>query len=834
MQPKPTPAGAEQPLPPPVRTYDDLAAALQELRVRAGVSYRELHRRVLRRRRQRRVPELPAYDTVYRCLQPGRTRVDADLVEDIARVLGASDPRSWLEACRALGRRGEPRVVVDVGGLPARQQFVGRRAQLAALAAATSPDARHAVCLVTGMAGVGKTSLVVEAAHRFATDRHPDRVCFVDLRGFDPTRPPVEWTAVLEPLLRGLGLPPARIALADLGRRTELLHRTLHTRRVLVVLDNVRDAEQVRPLLPATAGAARMLITSRSRLDLGRDAATVELDVFTPTESVALLSAAGLPVDDPAGELAELAELAGHLPLALSLLSSRIAARRDWSLADHVDQLRALHAARRLDVGVEASLRLSYADLAQDERRILRLLSQLPGSAFDAHLVAAVGEVHVSTARGLLDELARANLVRPTADDRYGFHDVVRMFLGARSLEEDPPRVRSAAIDRMYDYHRAATAAARRHYAPQLQEVPAPDRAPDVPCFAGRTDATRWLERERADLLAGAFFALDHGRVDHAVRMSGLLFTFLVLTCYADDGDRLYRRIADATCGAERADALLGLGAVNGAAGRLARVRAPLEEALELYEELGDRTGVAKAVHNLGTLCWTLGDYPAATGYYERALDLAPQVEGPSGVAMTVDNIGLLHARQGRYAEARECHGLALDIHRRLDDRIKEGRTLGHLGSLAGMEGHADEAADLLTGSLVISREVADAVGELCALSRLAELDSLAGRHEQAIRRQRQAAAIARGRETSGETMEVLVGLAAACRRAGRFAIAEHAQTEALTAARESGDPYWTARALTEGMLLAGSRGDDRTAEECRRTATELYERLGVPVPKIP
>jgi hypothetical protein len=213
-----------------VRTYDDLAAGLQELRLDAGLSYRELHRRVVRDRRRRRIPELPAYDTIYRCLQPGRARLDPELVGDIVRALGASDVESWRQACRALARFGVT-ATVAVGDLPVLRAPLGRGSELGTLAAALASDA-SALCLVTGMAGIGKTTLVVEAARRFAEHpagprpgpgAQPEPVCFVDLQGFDPLGSPVPAEAVLEPMLRRFGVPPAQIARTDRSRRIGLL-----------------------------------------------------------------------------------------------------------------------------------------------------------------------------------------------------------------------------------------------------------------------------------------------------------------------------------------------------------------------------------------------------------------------------------------------------------------------------------------------------------------------------------------------------------------------------------------------------------------------------------
>jgi tetratricopeptide (TPR) repeat protein len=577
---------------------------------------------------------------------------------------------------------------------------------------------------------------------------------------------------------------------------------------VLLVLDNVRSEEQVRPLVPGPGSASRVLVTSRHRLRLGGPVLT--LDVLTATESATLLTGGCEPHSTDEAELVgRLAELSGHLPLALSLAAGRIARASGWQLADHLDRQQTLQAAHRLDAAVEASLQLSYAEVGEAAQQTLRTLSQLPGSTFDHESVAAVAEIDPEEAHVLLDRLARAHLVRPVREGHYDLHDVIRLFLGSRSLDEDPPRLRRSALDRLYAYQRAATAVAL-----------------DRP----NAEGTRWLERERANLLAGAFHALDHDRTDHAVALSRQLFTFLILNTYVDDATRLYERVAAATTGRERADALLALGAVNGSAGRLEGARRPLEQALTLYEEAGDEVGVAKVVHNLGALCWELGDYGAAGESYRRAASLAAEIEGPAGLAMTVDNLGTLHARQGRYAEARACHEQALAIHRRLQDRVKEGRTLNSLGLLALREGRTEPARTLLGTALGFALSAPDPIGELVARSRFAELDSLSGEHDRALDGLRQALAIGRNRSTTSEEMlEASVGLVAALRRSGRLTEASAAQDEAVALTRGAGDPYWRARAMAEGAALARASGDVDGARTAWAAASAEFHRLGCP-----
>jgi len=202
--------GGAPPAPDAARSYDELAARLRALRAWSGMSYRALHRAVVRSRRDRRIAELPAFDTVHRCLQPGRTRVDVELVVDVAAsLLGDRESAAiWRQACQVVARTVSEASLVTVSEVPPDQTgFTGRQAELAILLEAASRPG-GAVIAITGMGGVGKTRLAVHAAHRLAAaGRSFDIGLSVDLRGYDTERPPADPAAVLDGFLRRLGVP---------------------------------------------------------------------------------------------------------------------------------------------------------------------------------------------------------------------------------------------------------------------------------------------------------------------------------------------------------------------------------------------------------------------------------------------------------------------------------------------------------------------------------------------------------------------------------------------------------------------------------------------------
>ncbi|MBC9822271.1 NB-ARC domain-containing protein [Terrabacter sp. MAHUQ-38] len=444
------------PRPDGVRSLDELVTRLQTLRSWSGTSYRALHREILRGRKQRGIAELPAFDTVHRCLQPGRTRIDAELVVDVAAaLLGDRDLAApWRQACQVVAQTQYEARLVDVSDSlpPDDADFVGRRAELdAALAAAREPGA---IVAIMGMGGMGKTRLAVRVAHRLAAGLGEGvRTYFVDLRGFDTERPPADPNAVLDELLRRLGVPAARLVHLDMDARRALLRGRLSGRPTVLVLDNASSGEQVLPLLTGE-GACRLLVTSRHALE-GVPGQEIELDPFDGHDALDALRCAAhpVPVDVRGAEARQIVELVGRHPLALSLVGARVRSAPGWSMADHAERLSEARRAGRLDVGIEETLSLSYDRLPTGSRRLLRMMALHPGGDLDHYPAAALLDAALSDADEALSELVDASLVRRSPLGRFSLHDLVRTFASHRAHEEDPASARRAATARLLDHH---------------------------------------------------------------------------------------------------------------------------------------------------------------------------------------------------------------------------------------------------------------------------------------------------------------------------------------------------------------------------------------------
>jgi tetratricopeptide (TPR) repeat protein len=812
-----------------VRSTDELVARLRALRGWAGVGYREVHRRVVRARQARGVVELPAYDTVYRCFRAGRERLDVELVVEIACALsGDADAAvEWRQAHRVVSCGAETSTVGITAGLPADTgDFTGRAAALELLLREDG-----AAVAIDGMAGVGKTRLAVRAAHLLlARDRYPVQLA-VDLRGYDSQRAPADPMGVLDGFLRSLGVPGSGIDGMDLAGRVAAFRRHLGERAALILLDNAASAEQVRPLLPDTPGS-RVLVTSRRRLAGLPGTTHLTLGVFTSAESVELLRR-GVGTERIAAEpdtAARIADAVGHLPLAVAVVASRIAATPGWTLADHLDRLTERRTHFHLDDGVSVALALSYEDLADEDRRLLRLLALPPGRDIDLAAAAALAGVDPVLVGRWLRNLMTENLVQEPTTGRYRLHDLVRLFAVARAADEDPARVRRTALTRLFDHYRYAASVAMDHYAPSERHRRPRLTDPGTPRSAvtDRESATEWLETERGNLVASATYCADHGRQRHAADFSTILFRFLNLAAHYDDAEALHSAAARSTGGGDHGRALSRLGVLYLSRGRYTAAVEHLRAALTAVRAVGDRTSETSVLNNLGTAYLDLSRYADALRCYERAADIARQ-QGDPLYGGLLTNAGEVHNRLRRHDQAFELLTRAVEFLGGTGDRAAQGLAHGHLGqACAGLGRHAD-ALDHAERYLAAAREVGHRMGEADALTTIGALHTGMGSPELAVDPQRQALAIVGDAGMPGMAAEVHNDLGHTLRRQGRPTDAAEHHRRALTLATGCGVRYEQARAHDGLADTLYATGDHAAARTHWQRALAIHTDIGTP-----
>src|SRR6185437_1906155 len=420
----------------------------------------------------------------------------------------------------------------DIGDFTGRETHV---AHLSALLLGTTKGSNPGavrIAVVNGAAGLGKTTLAVHAAHQVSA-QFPDGQLYVDLLG--ASAQPAAPGEVLARFLRDLGVSGDKLPTRD-DERAALYRTTLTGRRVLIVLDNARDASQVRPLLPGTASCA-VLVTTRNRTPDLASIRYVDLNVLEDPETLELFSRI-VGEERAAAEpdaTAEILVACAGLPLAVRICAARLAARRNWQIATLAARLR--NEQRRLDelkigdLEVRSSFQVSYDSLTRPRRgldpaRAFRLLSLWQGESISLQAAAALlGEPEDDVA-ATLESLVDVNLVESPAADWYRFHDLLKVYAMERVQDEEPEAVRDEAVSRLLHWYLDTAEAAADAVSPQRYQVPREPGAPGYPplALAGKEAALDWFDDERANIVASTRQAAAVGLHDVAGRLPATLF----------------------------------------------------------------------------------------------------------------------------------------------------------------------------------------------------------------------------------------------------------------------------------------------------------------------
>jgi DNA-binding SARP family transcriptional activator/tetratricopeptide (TPR) repeat protein len=754
---------------------------------------------------------------------------------------GARAPRT---AARGPGRREQvtPRQLP-----PAPRHFAGRRAELRALSSwlgdAGGAGGTVMISAIGGMAGVGKTALAIRWAHQVA-GQFPDGQLYVNLRGFGPSGAPLAPDWAVRGFLDTLGVPAERIP-ASLEAQTGLYRSLLAGKRMLLVLDNVRDEDQVRPLLPASPGCL-VVVTSRTELTglvTAEGARPVTLDVLTDSEARELL-ARRLGPDQIASQPRAAGELIGQcarLPLALSIAATRAA--QGFSLDALTVELRDEHT--RLDAlgagdpatSVEVVFSWSYQHLTPPAARMYRLLGLPPGADVSLHAAASLAGVPVSQASQLLRELVRAHLLTEHVPGRYAFHDLLRAYATqqCRALDSEPER--RAALTRLFDYYLAAAGTAMDTLMPAER-----NRRPPIPSHAipllpplGTTQAARaWLDAERAALVAVAGYTATRGWPAHTTRLSVILYRYsLDIGAHYADGLAVHTHALYAAQESGdrvgQADALSSRGAVYEGQGRYPEAISEFRRALAIYEQLGERRGQARVLNNLGYVLWDQAHYEESADHCRRALALHRAVGDEFGQAVSLNNLGMVLCRLGRYEQAGGHHRQALAIFRDIGYPNGEGSALAHLGEVLYGQGRYHEAAGYHERALAMFRDLDDRDGEADVLNDLGATLHGQGEHDQAAARYLQALAIFREMGDKNREAEALNGLGEALTALSQTREARAQHHDALLLAREMGNRRLQARSHDGLAHTCYATGDLNQARQHWERAMELYVALGIP-----
>jgi DNA-binding SARP family transcriptional activator len=638
--------------------------------------------------------------------------------------------------------------------------FTGRAGELAALTRLLSRARSGAagtlvISAIGGMAGVGKTALAIHWAHQMA-QRYPDGQLYVNLRGFD-TGTPAAPAEAIRGFLDALGVAPERVP-PSLDAQAGLYRSLLADRRMLIVLDNARDEQQVRPLLAASP-ASLVLVTSRSQLGglaAAEGARLISLDVLSHAEAVQMLTArlgTARAAAEPAA-LDQIASLCAHLPLALAVAAARAAGRPGFALAILAAEL--ADSAGRLDAldagdpgsSVRAVFSWSTRHLSDQAARMFRLLGIHPGPDITVPAAASLAAIAEADARRLLRELARAHLIAEHVPGRYAFHDLLRAYAAEEAHHTDSDTGRREATGRVLDYYLHTAAGAALLLIPSKEPValapPRPGAAARQP--ADHSQALAWFEAEHQVLLAALAFAADSGFDSHAWQLPWAMSSFLQGRGHWQEWATTQRTaLAAATrLGDTAAQAISGRLLANACTefGDYGQARGHYVSSLALYQRLGNRLGEAKVHQGFGMLADRQGRYADALGHAEQALRLFQAIGDKAAEAQALNSVGWCHGLLGDYQQARAFCRQALTLCVEVGNRWIEGYAWDSVGYAEHHLGNLAEAAACYQRALSLKREVGDRSEEAETLTRLGDNHHAAGELVQAREDWQQALAI--------------------------------------------------------------------------------------------
>lgn len=615
---------------------------------------------------------------------------------------------------------------------------------------------RPRLVALTGPGGAGKTATALNWLHQNSSV-FPDGHLYADLGAFGPNGPTAT-SAVLSGFLRALGVPATDIPL-ELSEQSALYRSVAAGKAIVVFADDAESVAQVRPLLPPSHSSA-LLTTSRRRLGaLSLDGARfVPVDVLDERSAIDLVRhvLGERKVDAEPQPARELVRLCGGLPIALRVAAARLLSRPRWSISRIVTAL--TDERRRLaslsvsgEASIQASLDLSYAELAPDAARLYRLLGLHPGPEFDVGAAAAVAGLDLNDADDLAEELVDVSLADEISDHRFRMHDLVRLHAGLRAEEDDETAERAAAERRVVEWYLDSTIAADLVVMPRRQRVgqryETAGRGPAA--FPTAMEALDWLDAELSNLAGAQRRAADRGWWDLVWQQCEALWGLFLFRKRFEHwipthelGIEAARRCATPAA-LTRLLVQLGFAYLN--LQRHDTARAHFVDALAVSRTAADPRAVATALEHLGLAERAAGRPSTALGHFAQALAITEQFGPPRGTALHLRRLGETLTEVGREGEAVHTLRRAVDAATELDDPVLRARALTRLAAVHTRLDHLTTAHDQLSEAARILGNAGSAQYRAEVLETLAELHLRAGDQDLARQHLEQALNLYRG-----------------------------------------------------------------------------------------
>ncbi|WP_433225752.1 tetratricopeptide repeat protein [Actinomadura formosensis] len=803
------------------------------------------------------------------------TVLDIERLRRAASPWGDEWPAAESEPARPAGPAGETAIAAREpvrlqppgGGRPLAARlpadnpfFAGRAVSLSKLDLLVGQSVWPRAVIVQGMAGVGKTTLALHWAHRVA-DRFPDGVLFADLRG--TTRSPVTPAEAMGQVLRAAGVPGDQLPRTE-DELAAQCRSLLGDRRMLLILDNAVQPEQVRPLLAAMTSGL-VVVTSRRRLPAlldGADIRTLELREMATQEAVDLISNVLGPGDarvrDEHRAVVRLARECGHLPLALGVIAGRLAENPGESIAGTVRELAARDARDAVPYGpglagaglgeaaapgtsgpglsavVNPTFDVAYRSLRRDQREAFRRLGLVAGPDFTPAALAALQDRTAEEARECLEGLRQAYLVHDVGPDRYRMHDLLRDFARERGLGEDSDGELQAAQRRLLAGYlagaREAGAALPGRPRPTVHRGEARDRAVTA---ARRAAGLGWFEAERRNLVAAVHQAARLGLHRTCWELADALFDFQQFRRYGEDNIAVQQAGLHAARTEEdwaaAAVMLHNLAMAHFELGGSVQAIGYGEDARRGFRAVDppDRYGEAATLATLADVHIVLGRYPTAIDHARRSLDVHERLGNDAGVAKSRNALARAHLGVGDYETALEHAAKALAVRRESGDQAGVAETLLIVAGVHRRRGSVHEAVTHALEALSIRQELADMHGAAQALTELARMNAALGLRDMAQQDAEQALRTYRALGARHGEARALTTLGMLMCEATRFAEAFTYCGEALRLHRDTSDRHGESEALAQIGIVHWRLGRYREAREHLLRALEIRREIG-------
>jgi DNA-binding SARP family transcriptional activator/tetratricopeptide (TPR) repeat protein len=759
---------------------------------------------------------------------------------------------------------------------PATDDFIGRSDEIRQIAQQSEHENKPFIQVIEGMPGVGKTALAVHVAHRMS-GRYPDAQLFIDFCGHHPQDVPLSTADALYRLLRMLEVPAARIP-GDVRERANLWHAELTHRRVLIVLDDVRDLEDVQPILP-DAGDSLSIVTSRRRYRHRPGIRNWTLDVLPVHDAITLFTLVSGRQAENSDEMTRAVRLCGCLPLAIRMSASWLRHGKPSGLAELLDDLSNWIGEHdltgQLGQHIAPVFEVSYRGLTRNQRQLFRYLGVSPCQETGIHTAMALTGRGLAATQKALRALLDRHLLTESSAGRFRFHDLIHAYAASRSAREDSESDRRDAIGRLLHYYsESARKADQTIFARDDQEAASStNRYCVLPPMGTPGAARKWLESELHNILMAARHAARQERKRECVDLADALAEFLETGGYWDEAVEAHglalQACRDLNDRAGAARAAFQLSMADLLTGQHEAALHHANDATALFRKLGDRCGEAAALDRIGTVCHKSAQFRDSLAHHEESSDIYRATGDLHGVALTLCHIGTAYSSLGRYTEAANTLNQALALYRQIGDRRGEAKVLNNIGAVQDDQGYHRDAIQNYQESLRIFQEIDGrpniamlehnmgrvyqykgdyenalptyrkalatyrSIGDLrCQAYVLCDIGSTyhcKGYNDEALAHHEKARSIA---EEIGERyacVKALCGIAEAQQGSGRHSAALDVFQKALSLAREIESPVLEARAL-QGMgdtLLHIGRAE--SARIYLRQALDICRQMGVP-----